>query len=645
MQTIKMDFQSQSTPPVVPVMQSDAQSRFIGLTLYDGGVPYSAPSGAVYTVEYHGQGANNTGWYDTIQLPSGTRKAVVVSSSSPNVVTLELAEQALRVNGKVEVSLCVVNNTGYKLNTFPIICRVTGAPYVDPVSVRSYFYVTGLTSEQWTAYVTACQDAQKRAEDAAAKFVTDPTLSVEGKAADAKAVGQLKKKSSYIPDVTFYRKSFVNNEGVVENNDNTRLSKPIKLLKGQTIAVTTYGYLRLVSIISTCEQYGTNIKVAALSLDSDKHEYVYKAEKDTYVLISYFIGTNGDSCTYRIYFDGDLYKDETENLKLLEITWTKGAFVNQRTRLLESHSACQYSAPIKLKAGKKIVFHGMGYMDFFAMIALCDSNGNNYYPAVASNNENDISKNYEYTAPFDTYVALSSYFICEKTNIEINCYAYIVENNQKRYYFDRALIGCFNNIVCIGDSLTEGAQGPDFDSYITPWNYPYFLSKLTNWTCENKGMSGVSTTVWWKNHQHDDFSQFDTAIVFLGTNNGLTDTIDDGATVDTDTGNYLKILNKLRADNPKMKIFIITPWNRDAWYFDTTIVVLQKIAKRYGAKLIDGMSCLTGNIYDTSYRKIGDAHMNSIGYMHFANYIYNEVLSFAQDNPTEYNVVYPSYHN
>lgn len=190
MHNITLDFSNPGLPQVIDVMQSDAQSRFIGLTLYDGGVPYSAPSGAQYTVQYRGQGANNMGWYDTIQLSSGTRKAVVVSSSSPNVVTLELAEQALRVNGKVEVSLCVVNNTGYKLNTFPIICRVTGAPYVDPVSVRSYFYVTGLTSEQWLAYVTACQDAQKRAEDAAATFETDPTLSVSGKAADAKATGE-----------------------------------------------------------------------------------------------------------------------------------------------------------------------------------------------------------------------------------------------------------------------------------------------------------------------------------------------------------------------------------------------------------------------------------------------------------------------
>lgn len=189
MQTLKMDFQSQSAPPVVPVMQYDAQSRFIGITLYNGGVPYEAPEGANYTVQYLGPGANNMGWYDTITLPSGTRKAVIVDSASKNVVTLELAEQALRVSGNVFVNLCVVTNTGYMLKTFPILCRVTGAAFPDTVAVQSFFYVTGITSEQWLAYVTACQDAQKRAEDAAAKFVTDPTLSISGKAADAKATG------------------------------------------------------------------------------------------------------------------------------------------------------------------------------------------------------------------------------------------------------------------------------------------------------------------------------------------------------------------------------------------------------------------------------------------------------------------------
>ncbi len=201
MQTLKMDFQSQSTPPVVPVMQSDAQSRFIGISLYNGGVPYEAPEGASYTVQYRGPGANNMGWYDTITLSSGTRKAVIVDSTSKNVVTLELAEQALRVNGNVFVNLCVVTNAGYMLKTFPILCRVTGAAFPDTVAMQSFFYVTGITSEQWLAYVTACQDAQKRAEDAAAKFVTDPTLSLSGKAADAKATGdKISLNTAYITD-------------------------------------------------------------------------------------------------------------------------------------------------------------------------------------------------------------------------------------------------------------------------------------------------------------------------------------------------------------------------------------------------------------------------------------------------------------
>lgn len=189
MQILKMDFQSQSTPPVVPVMQSDAQSRFIGIALYDGGAPYAAPENAAYTVQYHGPGPNNIGWYDTITLSSGTRKAVTVDSTNKNIITLELAEQALRVNGNVFINLCVVTSTGYMLHTFPILCRVTGAAYIDPVAVRSFFYVTGITSEQWLAYVTACQDAQKRAEDAAAKLVIDDTLSLSGKAADAAKVG------------------------------------------------------------------------------------------------------------------------------------------------------------------------------------------------------------------------------------------------------------------------------------------------------------------------------------------------------------------------------------------------------------------------------------------------------------------------
>lgn len=167
MQILKMDFQSQSAPPVVPVMQSDAQSRFIGMALYNGGTPYKAPEGAVYTVQYRGEGANNFGWYDQILTASGKHAAVTVDADNAHIVTLELAEQALRRPGDVHVNLCVMGpDTGYELRTFDIIVRVGGAAYPDDVAVQSYFFVTGVSSSSWLSYVSTCLEAQQAAEKA-----------------------------------------------------------------------------------------------------------------------------------------------------------------------------------------------------------------------------------------------------------------------------------------------------------------------------------------------------------------------------------------------------------------------------------------------------------------------------------------------
>lgn len=167
MQILKMDFQSQSAPPVVPVMQSDAQSRFIGIALYNGGTPYKAPDGAVYTVQYRGEGSNNFGWYDQILTTSGKHAAVTVDADNAHIITLELAEQALRRPGDVHVNLCVMGpDTGYELRTFDIIVRVGGAAYPDDVAVQSYFFVTGVSSSSWLSYVSTCLEAQQAAKKA-----------------------------------------------------------------------------------------------------------------------------------------------------------------------------------------------------------------------------------------------------------------------------------------------------------------------------------------------------------------------------------------------------------------------------------------------------------------------------------------------
>ena len=190
MQILKMDFQSQSAPPVVPVMQSDAQSRFIGIALYNGGTPYKAPDGAVYTVQYRGEGANNFGWYDQILTTSGKHAAVTVDADNAHIITLELAEQALRRPGDVHVNLCVMGpDTGYELRTFDIIVRVGGAAYPDDVAVQSYFFVTGVSSSSWLSYVSTCLEAQQAAEKAvtlAENSATTAKKAATSASADAK---------------------------------------------------------------------------------------------------------------------------------------------------------------------------------------------------------------------------------------------------------------------------------------------------------------------------------------------------------------------------------------------------------------------------------------------------------------------------
>ena len=166
MQTIYLDFQSQGVPPVVPVMQSDSRSRFVGIVLYNGGVPYEAPSGANYTVQYRSTVKHSFGWYDTIQDSSGSRKAITQDGNSPHILTVELAEQALRVPGDVLVNLCVLTESGYQLSTFPFVARVTGVSYPDDVAVQSYLMVAGGSSASWMTYVTACLKAQQEAEEA-----------------------------------------------------------------------------------------------------------------------------------------------------------------------------------------------------------------------------------------------------------------------------------------------------------------------------------------------------------------------------------------------------------------------------------------------------------------------------------------------
>ncbi len=178
MQTIKIDFDNPGLPQRLDVVENDAQSRFFKAVLYKDGKAYTAPSGATYSIMYRGFGPQNEGWYDTISDGAGKRAACSVSG---NVVTCEIARQALRVPGHVSVMLCVTGRKGYMLHGWPIDCNCRNDSYTNSMSVESFFYITQVTNADWTSAIQTWEEL---------KNMIDPTLSISGNAADAAKVGE-----------------------------------------------------------------------------------------------------------------------------------------------------------------------------------------------------------------------------------------------------------------------------------------------------------------------------------------------------------------------------------------------------------------------------------------------------------------------
>lgn len=177
MQKIRIDFDNPGLPQHISAVENDSQSRFFQVTLYENGKAYTAPEGATYSIMYRGFGPQNQGWYDTINDGAGKRAACAVSG---NVVTCEIARQALQVPGHVSIVLCVTTGKGYMLKSWPIECDCKNDRYDSTAEIQSFFYITQVSNADWNRAIQALEEL---------KNTIDPTLSLSGKAADAKATG------------------------------------------------------------------------------------------------------------------------------------------------------------------------------------------------------------------------------------------------------------------------------------------------------------------------------------------------------------------------------------------------------------------------------------------------------------------------
>ncbi|MEL3915587.1 SGNH/GDSL hydrolase family protein [Aeromonas caviae] len=201
-------------------------------------------------------------------------------------------------------------------------------------------------------------------------------------------------------------------------------------------------------------------------------------------------------------------------------------------------------------------------------------------------------------------------------------------------------------VLALGDSLTSGGN---YQSPLTGQSieecYPYYLNLASGWIVTNGGHSGITPVGMWDSQVSKGNylgSNYDACIFWLGTNGGLTDTItEDTASgsyltyASTNTGRYCSCIEKLLADNPKLKIYLLKVYAAGGLVVQTNQVI-DKIGIKYNLPVLDPNS--TGAIYPApALHTANGVHFDKIGNLVLANEIFKRVLSTIASNLGSYN--------
>lgn len=194
-----------------------------------------------------------------------------------------------------------------------------------------------------------------------------------------------------------------------------------------------------------------------------------------------------------------------------------------------------------------------------------------------------------------------------------------------------------SNVLCIGDSLTAGAyyageaNNLDIASGVAiAQNYPYYLSRMLHCKTTNAGTSGYSASDWYNNYINNyDYADFDTFIIWLGTNYGCTVMPTDDeisafvpdSTVAAETANQalylIKIIQTIQTANPSCHIVLCNVFGSKSNKADNNEVV-SRIAEKYGCQLVD-MSDLSYSNHPELHAGVNNPHFGKVGNIYIAN--------------------------
>jgi len=415
--------------------------------------------------------------------------------------------------------------------------------------------VSDLTND--TGFQTATQ------VNAAVTGNVDDTLSTSGKAADAKKTGDeitaLKSDLISVEDVVFYQVEINALNTVTPFIVHSGDSVTIRAKDGSALTVTQ---IRLVRENKTNDYWSVSGQISRTITVTEDFVGVFVSGGTAQDII---VEKSGSPLNFQPQIDAintqiDSYGESTtitpENVNT--------GYIHRDGRVMTSDTF-RYSNPIYVERGT-IIFKAFGYSNNVSLLALCDANGENRVTLVTSTPDAG-TESVNYRIPYPMYVIISS-----QQSVPIQ-YTIVKDNSLIPEMISLSL---FTHFGVVGDSYASGNIYYD-NTYKTDYAHSWgqLIAKKFGTTCTNYSKGGLSTRTWLtdtkglplvlSSEPEDVYylalginDAWSLGIDYLGSLSDITSHTSYSDYPDTFYGNYGRIIEQIIAHAPYAKLIMFT---------------------------------------------------------------------------------------
>lgn len=290
------------------------------------------------------------------------------------------------------------------------------------------------------------------------------------------------------------------------------------------------------------------------------------------------------------------------------------------------------SQPRYFEEGNIISFSARG-SQYTASLSKTDKDGSYYTPVVVGTGGGAEVPYQDFV-----YTIISSGYYSFSWYLELG--DVIVYNKKADTGQKFNLLSYYDTLVCIGDSLTYSQVSTSKTEYRPAKKiYPNILSSICGNKAETYAHPGYTPKQWWERFKSQLINRNNALyIIYLGTNRGLTNTIDTDCPVtslenyaDTQTGYYGRILKKIYDLGEKAILIKIN----GVPYAEETNLVIEQFGQRFGFPVVEN-----DYIPDLVYRYYPDGtgyddlHLNDLGYAYFTNRLIANIADMSDSMKT-----------